>query len=625
VASDVTPVLRAALAADPTLLTGGAQGAARRALLATQLDDARSWVAPNGYRLSDRVWLAGRLTRQRIDEELRRGVANGESPVVVARRLERYLDPAYAPSRAASGRLIRNQPAVRRVIRGGSIETAVVVTRTPLSAGAGSYAARRLARTEITRSHGQATVQAAIANPFVKGLRWRLSARHPKIDICDDLATADGYDLGPGVYPPGQEPGYPPHPQCFPAGTLVTLRDEVRPIEQVAIGDMVLTHEGRYRRVTAVHRRKYEGPMVLVSWEQGELLVSQEHPILTKRGWVEAAVLQPGDNLCRAAAGVRHDAFVSEVHNLPARLTEFRVAYGVGSIGMPLHAVALDDQSSGGNDEIGETASDSVPVLCDDSRIPQGVLHDPLDSGSTVRPGHPDVDVLQFAGGDAALHGLGHLGPDFGSLGGVIGALGRTDLGPSLGTLGRVCVAGYVAAGVDADDVFGDLPPTIVATNPAICGSLRTAAHLDAKPATEIPEHPEGDTQLKTNSRSAQALLEIEPPEKDLGRLAELGLDAGDMAELSLFILVSHVSILPNWTGELWNLEVEDDHTYAVQDVLVHNCLCVLVPETVDNATAEALIRQRNELQPPAETGEGGGRGIGVLAVLELALRVLTG
>lgn len=55
---------------------------------------------------------------------------------------------------------------------------------------------------------------------------------------------------------------------CFPAGTLVTMADGTRkPIEQIDVGDMVITHLGRVRRVTELHRRRYKGALYTVKAE----------------------------------------------------------------------------------------------------------------------------------------------------------------------------------------------------------------------------------------------------------------------------------------------------------------------------------------------------------------------
>jgi hypothetical protein len=176
------------------------------------------WVDPNGYRLSDRVWNTSIHTRSRIDALLEYEISRGTSAVEMAELVERYLTPG-----ARLGR-----------------------TSTPYGTE-GSYAARRLARTEITANAGRATVNSSAANPFVQAIQWVLSPSHPKVDICDDYAR--GGPNGDGVYPIAQLPQYPPHPFCLchlrpvPSGDVASLiqqlRAEIRaasPIAQVVHG-----------------------------------------------------------------------------------------------------------------------------------------------------------------------------------------------------------------------------------------------------------------------------------------------------------------------------------------------------------------------------------------------------
>jgi len=177
---------------------GGVIGAAERQRRATAFDDTRSWVDPNGYRLSDRVWLARQSARQAIDRTLVNAVVSGEDPLVTARKLEQWLSPSWAPRRDETGRLVAQQP--KRI-----------VTATPGRAGSGSYAARRLARTEITRAHGLSTIETAKRNPFTRGVRWMLSAGHKEADTCNRYAEHDE-GLGRGVFSPRDVPSYPQHP-----------------------------------------------------------------------------------------------------------------------------------------------------------------------------------------------------------------------------------------------------------------------------------------------------------------------------------------------------------------------------------------------------------------------------
>lgn len=164
-------------------------------------DTTRSWVDPNGYVLSDRLWRARQDVRDQIDEVLRKAIANGTDALEVADILEQFLDPEYAPVRNAGGRLVRNQA------RG-------IVTRAPGRSGYGSFRARLLARTEISRAHAKATELATIRNPFSKGIRWTLSNRHGKPDECTANANRDE-GMGRGVYDPSSPPRMPSHPACL--------------------------------------------------------------------------------------------------------------------------------------------------------------------------------------------------------------------------------------------------------------------------------------------------------------------------------------------------------------------------------------------------------------------------
>jgi hypothetical protein len=151
------------------------------------LDDTRSWVDPNGYRLSDRIWQQRRKVRAKIDQELRRAIAEGQDAATLATALEQYLTPSARPILGVAGDLL---------------------------SGGGSYPARRLARTEISRAHAAATEWAAARNPFAVGTKWNLSAAHPAPDECDVHAGSDN-GLGPGVYRPGDFPTMPAHPNCL--------------------------------------------------------------------------------------------------------------------------------------------------------------------------------------------------------------------------------------------------------------------------------------------------------------------------------------------------------------------------------------------------------------------------
>lgn len=148
----------------------------------------------NGVKVSRRVWKSTQTAEKAIKNIIREGVTLGEDAVSVARALERYV---------LADRLTLTDQYPGMMNRMGS--------RIPKNL---SYEALRLARTEMTAAYGEGTILGGQASPTYTGIRWMLSSSHPVRDICDDLAGAD-HGLGKGVYPKGEEPRYPAHPNCL--------------------------------------------------------------------------------------------------------------------------------------------------------------------------------------------------------------------------------------------------------------------------------------------------------------------------------------------------------------------------------------------------------------------------
>ncbi len=148
-----------------------------------------------GLKLSDRIWQTGENARNTIRDIIQESVVTGQDAVKTARMLERYVQ-------GGAKTLTAEYPNMMKRMKG----------RIPKDI---SYEALRLARTETTAAFGEGTIAAARVTPSYKGMKWILSKAHPLEDICDTLAEADGWGLGAGVYPPGEEPMYPAHPNCL--------------------------------------------------------------------------------------------------------------------------------------------------------------------------------------------------------------------------------------------------------------------------------------------------------------------------------------------------------------------------------------------------------------------------
>ncbi len=75
---------------------------------------------------------------------------------------------------------------------------------------------------------------------------------------------------------------------CFVAGTMILTASGQRPIEEVAVGDLVLTHRGRWRRVTTTMTRHAAATVVLRGHGIPDVRTTAEHPFWARsrdRGW----------------------------------------------------------------------------------------------------------------------------------------------------------------------------------------------------------------------------------------------------------------------------------------------------------------------------------------------------
>jgi len=156
----------------------------------------------NGLQLSDRLWRIDRGAREVVREAVQNAIVQGHSASQAARRLVTNGQPVPADLLSKQGlAAIRNiQERAGNALLTGKMN--------PL------FQAERVFRTEINRAFGEASVRAAAQHPDVVAVRFVLSPRHPKFDICDMHASANRHGLGPGVYPIDNHP-WPAHPNTF--------------------------------------------------------------------------------------------------------------------------------------------------------------------------------------------------------------------------------------------------------------------------------------------------------------------------------------------------------------------------------------------------------------------------
>lgn len=98
------------------------------------------------------------------------------------------------------------------------------------------------------------------------------------------------------------------------------------PLAEVCVGDAVLTHEGRFRNVEAVHEQGELPILEIATWHGRKLRVAYDHPILTARGWIQAQHLTTEDVV--AVVHPQQDCGSNAITHEEARLLGYLIGDG---------------------------------------------------------------------------------------------------------------------------------------------------------------------------------------------------------------------------------------------------------------------------------------------------------
>lgn len=134
------------------------------------------------------------------------------------------------------------------------------------------FETRRIVNNETLVALRTSNVICQAKSPVVKGSKWKTSTRH------------DGLRSSPD--------------QCFRAGTKIKTINDYKNIEDVEIGDKVITHRNRYKKVTRLYRKTIpNGQLRKLRFQAGnnqlkKVVLTPNHPVLTDQGWIRAGDLQ---------------------------------------------------------------------------------------------------------------------------------------------------------------------------------------------------------------------------------------------------------------------------------------------------------------------------------------------
>jgi hypothetical protein len=162
-------------------------------LLQAQREYARQTVqtymarGENGISLSERVYNTQKLANGLVDRTINREILLGRNWQELAKKIRPMINPDVP--------------------------------------GGVSYAAKRLARTELNNAFHRTQINLAAQNPWVEAQQWHLSRSHPKPDVCDALAKGHSKGKPEGTYGMGEVPDKA-HPQCLCYLTSVVIPEE---------------------------------------------------------------------------------------------------------------------------------------------------------------------------------------------------------------------------------------------------------------------------------------------------------------------------------------------------------------------------------------------------------------
>jgi len=156
-------------------------------------------------------------------------------------------------------------------------EAVYEVVRELNEAGVYRFTVRQLFYQLVSRGVFQSTKQ---NYKNFDALLVRLRENDPWLDSMFIDTSKPRYDYYEESYWRGQE--YFPEIWCVPPDTLVYTVDGLKPISEVRVGDYVLTHKGRFKRVTKVFKRWYRGRLVAIKIDgyHRPLRLTPEHKVL---------------------------------------------------------------------------------------------------------------------------------------------------------------------------------------------------------------------------------------------------------------------------------------------------------------------------------------------------------
>jgi|GEM_PF-58605 len=385
-----------------------------------------------------------------------------------------------------------------------------------------------------------------------------------------------------------------PKPQlaaCFPAGTMISTINGPKSIEEIEVGDLVLTHKGRYRRVTETMQR--QGALYRVKIDKlPEMCVTEEHPFFTDQGWLDVADLIPGQHFVQIGVCAERAA------------TPYLIDVDGQQVGHFIYQPNLDPRRSGPISRQVSPVRAGVEVDQEVAwmlgmYVAEGSITDNRDLRFTLSTDEQHYanrlcEILKNRFGlmnakctatDHEERGSSWLSVRINSK--LLAAWLQENFGSGFAhkRLPHWLMAGdeKIQAAFLQGVVDGDGTPIngqqvrVTLSNEALVRQLfELAARLGYYPSLAPAYKPEGAT--------------VRPWSVAFGPTYNVGMVRGG------FYRVREVEQTGEMDVTVYNFEVEEDHTYVANQIVVHNCFVLPVPDSIEgimeHAKQCALIHQ---------------------------------
>lgn len=351
--------------------------------------------------------------------------------------------------------------------------------------------------------------------------------------------------------------GCPRHPNCVALGEMVMTDHGNKPIEDIKVGDLVLTHRNRFKPVTTVFRKQNESGIIrIIHTESGDIIrVTDEHPILTMgRGWLCANMIKVGDKLFQhdnepVPIGVGLFGSERNPNNNPATRNGVGVSNKVfGMAGIMPMAVNFNDNLTGMKRKITDGFALNELAFISNTKGIKVKTKKCLTHGSILQLAR--FNMFQ----DAFNRARQKCGVIFSHAFRVASIEWRRFF---CETIRPVFFSGHSPSGLQLCEVFP--------------GTFALGSGFNTMPFAPTLDNGFANSKFAFNSPQGFPKSEMMLIDKSFKSGAISKVDHFDTSSINDIQIVAY-------HGDVVNLEVEEDHTFLVNGIITHNCRSVLVP-----------------------------------------------